>query len=197
MELIQTVLLTSASNQDESLMANQTERPIDWPLVSGGITAGLLAKFAPISYTSLAAARSLGFLKDSELRNILRKELAHEAPDLALFLDTASIFDRDRDIAEELDRLSRLEPASTTPLWQILGRVIIDEYEDPNKAVQTLEQLYQWFDLPAELRPYTLFVGPSDGGYASTQETVRAFDKFLRARGLWPVGTGGNNSQAR
>jgi hypothetical protein len=176
-------------------MAKETERPLGWPLVTGGITAGLLAKFAPISYTSLATARSLGFLKDSELRSVLRRGLAQEAPDLALLLDTASIFDRDRDIAEELDRLSRLEPASTTRLWQILGRVIIDEYDDPNEAVRTLEDLYQWFDLPAELRPYTLFVGPSDGGYGSTQETVKAFDKFLRARGLWPLGNGGTSSR--
>jgi hypothetical protein len=158
------------------------------------MTGDLLERFAPISYSSLAAARSLGFLDDSELRSILRRGLAPNAPDLALFLDTASTFNRDRDIAEELDRLARLEPASTTPLWAILGRIIIDEYDDPNKAVQTLEDLYQWFDHPAELRPYTLYVGLSNGGYVSTQETVKAFDKFLRARGLWPLGNGRNDS---
>jgi hypothetical protein len=147
--------------------------------VPGGLSYDVLMPFAPVGFTALAEARSLGFLHDDELKKIVVAE-GRPAPDLMIFLNTASIFDRDRDIAEELARLGRDDPQGAPPLWMILGRIIADTYAAPNEALETLEQLYQWCDHPTGLQPFTLYGAPGVG----TAETMRRFRQFLADHSL-------------
>ncbi|HTD34850.1 MAG TPA: hypothetical protein VK665_14370, partial [Candidatus Elarobacter sp.] len=112
--------------------------PRFWPLVPGGLSYDVLMPFLPIGFTALAEARSLGFLRDDELKAIVAAE-GRPAPDLMIFLNTASTFDRDRDIAEELARLGRDDRRGAPPLWMILGKIIVDTYASPNDALETLE----------------------------------------------------------
>jgi hypothetical protein len=159
--------------------AGSADLPPFWPLVPGGLSYDVLIPFLPIGFTALAEARSLGFLRDDELKTIVAAE-GRPAPNLMIFLNTASIFDRDRDIAEELVRLGRDDPRGAPPLWMILGRIIADRYASPDDAVETLEQLYQWCDHPAALQPFTLYGAPGVGA----AETMRRFRQFLAEHSL-------------
>jgi hypothetical protein len=166
-------------------MASESERPEFWPFVSGGLTADVLRPFAPLGFGAVSDAHRLEILKDVELRRLIRDGLlCHETPMLALFLDTASTFDRRRDISEELARLALGDSSGTAPLWMILGRIILQEYSDTDAAVQTLEDLYGWSDYPVELRPFTLYAGIHEEGRSTTASSVRGLDALLRARGI-------------
>lgn len=114
-------------------------RPEHWPLISGGVTANLLRRFAPVGFGALAQARSLGFLHDAELRKIVTEEISRTAPALMIFLSTAHIFNRELDIRDELNRLAHDDDPEAEPLWVVLSRIIVDEYDDPDEIVRMLE----------------------------------------------------------
>ena|ERR1700736_3750178 len=161
-------------------MSVRPDRPQFWPLLPGALTAKMLRPFAPIGYDAIAQAYDLGFINQTELGNVVRENLLPtESPYLRIFVDTASTFDRQRDIQEELGRLAR-EHASGPPLWTVLARVILESYDDSDEAVRTLQQLYQWTGEPEALRPFTLIGGEYAEGVSKTKEIVQALETFLR-----------------
>jgi hypothetical protein len=151
-------------------------------MVPGALRVEDLRAFAPVSYRSIAEARELGVIDDQEIGRAMREGLFSAVPDdLRIFYATAHYIDRKRDIAEALERLAHNEGDGATPLWMLLARLILQQYgQDPNSAVNMLEDLYQWCHQPQALRPFTLYAG----AYRSTAETVGELDTFLRSRGL-------------
>lgn len=164
-------------------MSAPPERPRFWPLVPGGITSELLMPFRPVGFAALAQARALGFLRDDELRKVLAHGVSTEpAPDLQTFLRTALFVGRDRDITEELSRLAHLEGADPKPLWMILGRIVVETYEDSDEAVRALNDLYGWCDYPSELQPFTLYASANVAGTSTAAITIRRFKRLLARR---------------
>jgi len=93
------------------------------------------------------------------------------------------VFDRKRDIEEELRRLSLRDMAGGYPLWMLLARLILDQYESPPEALGMLEDLFQWCDHPEDLRPFTLYhVGSQDRGSAA--DIIRGLDELLQKAGV-------------
>ncbi|MDB5070345.1 MAG: hypothetical protein JWM87_1456 [Candidatus Eremiobacteraeota bacterium] len=163
-------------------MGSQTSRPPSWPLIAGALSANDLRQFAPLEFTALSQAYDLGFVDDSELASAIAAGLARSQPhDLELYLRTRAIFDRKRDIEEELRRLSLLDPPGSRPLWIVLARMILQHYSDAGQAVSMLEQLYQWCDRPEDLRPFTLYGGRES---ETAADQVSRLDRLLRERGV-------------
>jgi hypothetical protein len=162
-------------------MGNQTDPPDFWPLHQSALNAELLRPFAPLGSKAIAQAINLGFLSQAELANVVKEGLyPSSSAELRTFLKTASYIDRRRDISEELDRLARKHEDAGRPLWMILARLILKASRDPDSAVATLEQLYQWCDTPAALRPYTLYGTSSSAGISRSQELVEGLNAILQ-----------------
>ncbi len=105
---------------------------------------------------------------------------------LETFLRTRSSFDRVRDIQEELDRLSGSDEERRPSLWMILARLIISRYSDHYEALVVLQQIYQMFGAPEEMRPYTLYGGSStDDALLPTDTIVANLDAHLKGHGAW------------
>lgn len=166
-------------------MADQTSRAEFWPLIPGALKADVLRPFAPLDAKIVAEAYELGFLNQSQLLDLVNTGVfSPQSQYLSTFLKTASYIDRRRDISDELKRLASRSEQSAPPLWMVLARLIIQHYNDTDKALETLEQLYQWCDAPSALRPYTLYGTLNIGGGSRSRELVDELGDVLRRSGV-------------
>jgi hypothetical protein len=164
-------------------MGNRTDRPQYWPTAPGALSVEDLRRFKPLNYTPVAQAYALGFLDSATLKALVSEDMMRTpSSDLVLFLSTSSMFDRKRDIEEELRRLSRLDPPDARPLWMLLARLIVDECDDPANAIAMLEEIYQWCDRPEDLWPYTLYADSQAG--ATPADVVRNLGDFLHRQNV-------------
>ena len=130
-----------------------------WPLVRDGLTPDLVSFALPLSFGEIEEAFRVGMLSIPSLRDFLDHEGTTITPPselLLIFLRTASTFDRQRDIEEELRRLASREQRKR-PLWKVLAVLIVRRNLDEKSKLYVLEDLYQKFGAPTELAPYTLY----------------------------------------
>lgn len=159
----------------------------EWPFYPGALQAECFRRFAPLGYTALADGYRLGYIDMTTLRRLFATpDIATSEPSdlLGIFLKTFETFDRKRDIGEELNRLSAEDTLVRPPLWMLLARIIVEKINDPSKALQTLQYVYDDVGNPTEMKPFTLYGGPPPPGLDPGGQTIAALKDFLDEHGV-------------
>ena len=131
-----------------------------WPLAPGTLQLDVLRPVLPLSFNQLSEAFQFELISLGDLDEILRTKgatVGEPSELLRTFLRTVAIFDRGRDVQEELDRLAALEGHVRPPLWKVLAALIVRRNVDDKTKLYALESLSQTFGRPAQLIPYTMF----------------------------------------
>jgi hypothetical protein len=150
-----------------------------WPLIPGAVRLTVLDDALPLSFEQLAEAFRRELLSIDGLSEIIQCSNAtvNEPSELLkTFLRTSSTFDRARDVQEELNRLALSEQRVRPPLWKVLAMLITRRPVDDVTKLYALESLFQTFDQPAELRPYTMYgdIGKPPFGARASIDELRA-----------------------
>lgn len=158
-----------------------------WPLHEGALSASDLRPFAPLNYGTLAQAFHLGVIDVRVLVEGFRSPGFAVTPPsswLKTFLLTSQYLDRERDVGEELRRLSRHDDVARPKLWMILARLILSRYPDHDEALRVLQETFQELGAPMEMRPHTLYGGaPADATPRSSESLVARLDAYLSRMG--------------